>query len=397
VVIHIRNRETYSDKTGGQPSFQAMTLVNEKPVIAIPVIILTIFATFFVALRLLSRSKIHGGPGGIGVDDYLVLTCLAFDLALLGLVMDFIKNGIGKPATELTEGQAVNFGKLVIAGECVYCTAVFLTKTSILIMYSRIFGRVRSFRIGQFVLFFCAAGWWIAIMCVSIFQCTPINKAWFPLLPGHCIPIRPSLVGNAMPNILTDVGILALPIRQVWKLQATTRQRFLLSILFGMGCLVIVASILRFNACLKINETNTTVTLGPVVMWAAIEACVATICACLPTLRPLMRFAPGFVSHHSQQRMNFSEGVVTIGGSDSRSSGKKKTTRRGLRDLSFLSSFHQPDKDHGSKIATEAHYETTNGSGDEVPLNTIQVQREVELSANYPGERTPASSTASHT
>jgi hypothetical protein len=72
---------------------------------------------------------------------------------------------------------------------------------------------------------------------VCIFQCTPIAKAWNPTIAGHCINLKGSFIGNAVPNILTDMAILTLPMPQVWRLHTTLVQKCQLSIIFLLGSL----------------------------------------------------------------------------------------------------------------------------------------------------------------
>lgn len=117
-------------------------------------------------------------------------------------------------------------------------------------MYLRIFP-VRSIKIGAYVLAALSISWCISIIMVSIFQCTPIERTWNPAIPGHCINLKASFIGNAIPNILTDVAILALPMQQVWGLHTSTMQKTQISFVFLLGslwvwlcpCLVLIADI----------------------------------------------------------------------------------------------------------------------------------------------------------
>jgi hypothetical protein len=102
-------------------------------------------------------------------------------------------------------------------------------------MYMRIFP-TKDLRIGVYILGFVTIGWVIAINGVSIFQCNPIKKAWLgPAIAGTCINLKASFIGNALPNILTDIAILCMPIAQVWKLQVSNAQRASLIFMFLLG------------------------------------------------------------------------------------------------------------------------------------------------------------------
>lgn len=56
-------------------------------------------------------------------------------------------------------------------------------------------------------------------------------------VPGHCINAKASFIGNAIPNIITDACILALPMRPVWKLHAPLAQRLSVVMIFMLGAL----------------------------------------------------------------------------------------------------------------------------------------------------------------
>jgi hypothetical protein len=145
--------------------------------------------------------------------------------------------GLGVHAAALDFDQLIAVGKSLVAFECIYVTTVALTKVSLLLMYYRLFP-VNSMRIGCWILGALSVCWCISIIMVSIFQCTPIAKAWNPTIPGHCINLKGSFIGNAVPNILTDVAILALPMPHVWRLHTTLIQRCQLSAVFLLGKLV---------------------------------------------------------------------------------------------------------------------------------------------------------------
>lgn len=137
------------------------------------------------------------------------------------------------------EVRGLTQSQLLVAYECVYCTTVGIVKISILLMYARIFP-TRSFRIAAYILGSIVISWVIAIICVSVFQCTPIAKAWDTSLPGTCINLKDSFVGNAVPNILTDIAILSLPVRVVWGLQATLVHRLTVIAVFLLGSLYVL-------------------------------------------------------------------------------------------------------------------------------------------------------------
>lgn len=153
--------------------------------------------------------------------------------------------------------------QLLMAFECVYCTTVGVIKISILLMYGRIFP-TRNFRIASYILGTIVVGWVIAIICVSVFQCTPIAKGWNMSLPGTCINLKASFIGNAVPNIATDVAILSLPVHVVWGLHANLTHRLSVIAVFLLGSLLVFSSsspptrLLGYRAFMRKRELTDT-------------------------------------------------------------------------------------------------------------------------------------------
>lgn len=147
-----------------------------------------------------------------------------------------IAHGLGRHANMVLMDDLVTFFKVLLAYECIYITTILLVKLSLLLMYRRLFP-LREFHIYLAVLAAIVISWWIAIFAVCIFQCNPISKSWLPWIEGTCINLKASFIGNAIPNILTDVAILCMPIRPVWKLHATIPQRLSVCFIFLLGSL----------------------------------------------------------------------------------------------------------------------------------------------------------------
>ncbi len=69
----------------------------------------------------------------------------------------------------------------------------------------------------------------------TTFQCVPAQKLWEMKNPGHCVSKYKYFLGTAIPEVLTDFIILAMPLPYVWNLQMKLRQKLLLSIVFILG------------------------------------------------------------------------------------------------------------------------------------------------------------------
>lgn len=97
-------------------------------------------------------------------------------------------------------------------------------------------------------------------------------------------------IANAVCNSVSDLLILALPIPIVWNLALTRRKKITLSLVFTLGSAGCIVSIIRLRsiiAYLEAGDGDLTFTILDFVVWSAIETCTATLCTCVPTLKPL--------------------------------------------------------------------------------------------------------------
>lgn len=120
-----------------------------------------------------------------------------------------------------------------------YKIVLMLNKISIVCLYYRIFAvSSRSFRIACHVAngFIIASG--MAFIIGTVFQCQPVAAFWDKTIhPAKCFKNEPWWISYSVVQILTDVGLLALPIRQVLQLGMTKAEKLGLCFVFGTGLL----------------------------------------------------------------------------------------------------------------------------------------------------------------
>jgi len=338
---------------------------------------LLVLAFIFVVLRFAARYK-----RGLtyGSDDWMIVVSLVFCFVAGGLNYAMINWGLGRHAVTLPPDNVTMVLKLLVAFECIYCTGVGLVKLSLLLMYLRIFP-TKDFRIGAYILGSVTIGWVIAINCVSIFQCNPIEKAWLgPAVAGTCINLKASFIGNAVPNILTDIIILCMPVTQVLRLQVSNAQRASLIFMFLLGAFVLFASIYRFTTIMQFDMADTTGTLATACTWCVVEVATGIISACLPTMRPLMLLVSSqFSSTRNRSGQGSATGgrshkteLVTIGGTGSK---RNQDFRRLKNDYDV----------HSNVIATHTNGgrdDASSLSGDERPLASVTYRQEARHSSS---------------
>lgn len=149
----------------------------------------------------------------------------------------------------------------------------------------------------------------VASVLVTIFQCSPVEKAFNKGLPGTCIDNARFWYANAGFSISTDVVILLIPMPLVYQLQIPRVQKIALALVFALGGFVVITSCLRVTTIdIIANTTDVTYDVSST-MWSIIEPNIAVICACLPMIRPLIvRVFPKFMSKKTSDENNFYTG-----------------------------------------------------------------------------------------
>ena len=134
--------------------------------------------------------------------------------------------------------------KWVWLEEILYGPSISMIKTVILLQYQRIFAprksvdRVMFF--SSWVLIVSIILWNFISTIIAIFACSPQEKFWNSLITyGHCLDYDIDVMLTAIFNILTDVLILILPTRAVWKLQLPTKKKLSIVSIFAIGLLLV--------------------------------------------------------------------------------------------------------------------------------------------------------------
>ncbi|KAH7176119.1 hypothetical protein EDB81DRAFT_771947 [Dactylonectria macrodidyma] len=210
--------------------------------------------------------------------------------------------------------------------EFTYTLSLVFIKWSILAFYWRIFSTEFMIRMPIWILFGMVCAWGIAVILVAIYKCLPIYAVWERFDPVNPMPasdytcgvdVYDSFVGNAIPNIITDVFLILLPLPYIWKMSCLRwAQKVAITGIFIVGIFVTVISVIRLIFVINLDLESPDIIWNPsdAVMWTGVEVNIATVCACLPSLKPILNLLMyGTVRPRSQS--SGTSGINTIGGS----------------------------------------------------------------------------------
>ncbi|KAI1413018.1 hypothetical protein F5Y13DRAFT_199502 [Hypoxylon sp. FL1857] len=275
-----------SPLTGIRSSFEDLRHHETNAVtIYVPAAVFLAICPIIVATRIWARM---GNGGKLGPDDYTILASLGFALASGGIMLSACHYGYGRHLTSLSPSDKYQAFKYFYLCQVTYKACINLTKASILLLYLRIFGNTKWLRWACRFMLTCIIMYCIASVTVTIFQCTPVTKAFDKSLEGTCVSNGKFWYANAGFSIATDVIILTIPMPLVYALQIPKVQKAALMMVFALGVFVVITSCLRVTTIdLQATTPDPTYDIAST-MWTIIEMNVAIVCACLPQIRPLI-------------------------------------------------------------------------------------------------------------
>ena len=109
------------------------------------------------------------------------------------------------------------------------------TKLSLLSLYHHLFHVNTTFARWIYSIGSVQVAWGIALVCVRLFQCDPIDATYDPLIPGHCMSSKIILAVGDSINSLVDFIVIAMAVWIVSQLQMSRSTKVKLSILFALG------------------------------------------------------------------------------------------------------------------------------------------------------------------
>lgn len=145
--------------------------------------------------------------------------------------------------------------------QVMYTTALTLVKISIIASYVRIFPTVTIRRV-MYVLAVLIMAVWIVNIFTTIFQCTPIEGAWNFEVQPKCISVMKVYYFSTAFSILTDILLVVVPLPLFWKLKLPVREKWIVTVLFGLGLFASVASIMRITVLHDVENTDATIGAG---------------------------------------------------------------------------------------------------------------------------------------
>ncbi|KAJ4394815.1 hypothetical protein N0V93_004035 [Gnomoniopsis smithogilvyi] len=146
-------------------------------------------------------------------------------------------------------------------------------------------------------------------------QCRPIQKVWDTEIEGECLS---DAAYQAAPwfyqavSILTDLALMSIPIMMFRTLKVPTRTKIGIILLCCLGvftCACAVVKTALLPALFDHTNTDKTMSLAQLCLWAPLEICIGMICGSLPCIKPLYTRL-----RHGDKSLSLSAASSSLGG-----------------------------------------------------------------------------------
>ncbi|KAI6377156.1 hypothetical protein MCOR25_002652 [Pyricularia grisea] len=242
-----------------------------------------VLITLAVAARVYTRLIILRT---FGLDDYAAVLSLFFTFAC-GLVIGLMaRHGSGKHIWTVQASDVETYLIQFYLSIVFYNASIMATKAAFLLQYYRVLAVNRTMKRVYLGFFILIASWCFSFVLVAIFQCTPISDFWSSAPTRNCIPNFPYWKVQGFGHITTDVLVFTLPLPALYQLQINKTQKLVLMGIFSLGFFTCAISVIRLRYLVVAEDVTWDNTIASV--WSTTEVSTGLLCACLPTLRPLM-------------------------------------------------------------------------------------------------------------
>ncbi|KAJ9495672.1 hypothetical protein LTR96_008812 [Exophiala xenobiotica] len=246
-------------------------------------IVLAVSTIVSVALQLDRQYKT---TGHLNASKWLLVASTFFALIMTILVCAAAAHGLGASISPREFARRETLQKLLIAAFPPYFLCNMFVKHAWLTFY---YGLARTRPQTWFIHFmqFIAAAFGISSVLVIVLQCVPLSHVWTRwLIPpvedgAECINLMAFFYFNSIFMIANDTVMYLIPVMLLRNVDMLRGHRWGIYTLFGVGGVVVLASILRLVAVHDLGQSNNfSQSYALVFLWAAVENHVGICAAC---------------------------------------------------------------------------------------------------------------------
>lgn len=317
----------------------------------------TVVPGVLLLIRLYTKARIMKK---IELSDYFVTLSFLFFLSMCIVGRWILAGGAGVHIWNLQLKYYIKMNYYMYIFQILYSPTIVFVKLAILLQYLCLLAPTRQANPVMFimsrVMIAVILVYYTISTCITTFACSPRERIWNPLVTEYrCLNNTIGILFTCLFNIVSDIIILALPSRTVWKLQIPLKKKISIILLFATGLLACIANAIMIIYVLRMSGDHADVTYNTAWagFWLLAEISLATVVTCLISL-------PKFIEVHGTWfRTTFSNlsrpliSLTRLGSSSEHRSFGRSTTKENTTTFSADVPF---DGVVQGQNASEAHY-----------------------------------------
>lgn len=121
----------------------------------------------------------------------------------------------------------------------IYGITICIAKLAVLWLYRRVFSPIRRspFDTSIIILIVLNIVFFATTTILKICECVPRAKIFDPTIPGSCINTGMLLNAIGLFNTVTDLIVVLLPVKAVWKMNMARKKKIIVVFVFTFGLL----------------------------------------------------------------------------------------------------------------------------------------------------------------
>jgi hypothetical protein len=360
---------------------------NDQKWFYVAAVFCTVVPGVLFIMRLYTRLRIIRK---MDATDYVSILGFLFFFAMVAVGKKLFLAGAGVHQWNLKRRDLNNILYYINIQNILYCPTIFCVKLAILLQYITLLAPNRTVNpflsIGSRILIVLSAIYYIISLCVSTWACNPREKIWNDLLPGKCLNNNTMILITCLWNIASDIIILLLPARSVWKLRIPTKKRIAIVLLFATGLLACVTNAFIIMYLLRMSpaDADASYNMAWLGLWVSAEISLGLCVISLLSLPKFMeakgkRWLASFVKPFSSFGSSVSSKSKSM--SWSRYSTRHTKTERSQNDSVHGTSLPRIHMGQGlsemqlTSIAVSPTKTSTNASRDGTSINSSEAGR----------------------
>ncbi|KAK3899695.1 hypothetical protein C8A05DRAFT_17904 [Staphylotrichum tortipilum] len=223
-------------------------------------------------------------------DDYFIMFAVAFDAVSFAFMLVSVRFGVGRHNYYLPADEEMLAEKWLFLSQPPFPWSLAFSKVSISWMLMRI-QRDRAWWVWtMYFLMFVSVGVAVVSNIFQLSACRPLAAVWdHTIMSAVCNPpgvSQTSIYVTSSLTIVTDFVLSIAPLTFIITMQRPLREKIALAFVMGLGIFASSASIAKTFMIGSYGKTGDSLmdTVG-LTTWSMVEAQLAIIAACIPTLK----------------------------------------------------------------------------------------------------------------